>query len=306
MINHEFTPKIISKLEQNNKVDGQKLLNSSSLLEYINIKTKSANKGSKSRSSFGNLYAIYVLVEDYIKVVYEREEDYSKYEGAIFSNLFKRQRELPFGAKLQNHSLNHRLNEEYHKYFPTLSKSVILRDVRSNRYWINANLLKVKIEDKEYDISKDIISIIDLYIQTKKDAFENFISVCKELQKLEVANQTKVESFIKDLFAINVDARLFEIASFSVLKYYYHDKKIFWGFSISSLKEETLQLYKTGRVCANDGGIDFVMRPLGYFFQVTETLDIKKYFLDIEKIEHYPLRFVVKTYEDLEYSVIKN
>ena len=115
-----------------------------------------------------------------------------------------------------------------------------------------------------------------------------------------------MESFIKDLFAINVDARLFEIASFSVLKYYYHDKKIFWGFSISSLKEETLQLYKTGRVCANDGGIDFVMRPLGYFFQVTETLDIKKYFLDIEKIEHYPLRFVVKTYEDLEYSVIKN
>ena len=107
-----------------------------------------------------------------------------------------------------------------------------------------------------------------------------------------------MESFIKDLFAINVDARLFEIASFSVLKYYYHDKKIFWGFSISSLKEETLQLYKTGRVCANDGGIDFVMRPLGYFFQVTETLDIKKYFLDIEKIEHYPLRFVVKTYED--------
>lgn len=104
MINHEFTPKIISKLEQNNKVDGQKFLNSSTLLEYINIKTKSANKGSKSRSSFGNLYAIYVLVEDYIKVVYEREQDYSKYEGAIFSNLFKRQRELPFGAKLQNHS----------------------------------------------------------------------------------------------------------------------------------------------------------------------------------------------------------
>jgi len=45
-------------------------------------------------------------------------------------------------------------------------------------------------------------------------------------------------------------------------------------------------------------GIDFVMRPLGYFFQVTETLDIKKYFLDIDKLEHYPIRFVIKTNED--------
>ena len=40
------------------------------------------------------------------------------------------------------------------------------------------------------------------------------------------------------------------------------------------------------------------MRPLGYFFQVTETLDVKKYFLDIDKLEHYPIRFVIKTNED--------
>jgi len=42
------------------------------------------------------------------------------------------------------------------------------------------------------------------------------------------------------------------------------------------------------------------MRPLGYFFQVTETLDIKKYFLDIDKLEHYPIRFVIKTNENKE------
>ena len=46
MINHEFTSKIIDKLTKDTGVDGKKLLNSSSLLEYINIKTKSANKGS--------------------------------------------------------------------------------------------------------------------------------------------------------------------------------------------------------------------------------------------------------------------
>lgn len=38
-----------------------------------------------------------------------------------------------------------------------------------------------------------------------------------------------------------------------------------------------------------------MMRPLGRFFQVTETLDFKKYFLDIEKIERYPVTFVIKT-----------
>lgn len=72
------------------------------------------------------------------------------------------------------------------------------------------------------------------------------------------------------------------------------------GFSREELKEESLTLYKTGRTNANDGGIDFVMKPLGRFFQVTETLDFKKYFLDIEKIEHYPITFVVKSEEEAD------
>ena len=43
-------------------------------------------------------------------------------------------------------------------------------------------------------------------------------------------------------------------------------------------KRKTFTLYKTGRTNANDGGIDFVLKPLGKFLQVTETLDFKKYF----------------------------
>ena len=92
-----------------------------------------------------------------------------------------------------------------------------------------------------------------------------------------------------------MDARLFEIVSYSILKYYYHDQKIYWGFEIDKLQKENLILYKTGRTNANDGGIDFVMKPLGRFFQVTETLDVKKYFLDIDKIHRYPITFVVKS-----------
>jgi hypothetical protein len=65
-----------------------------------------------------------------------------------------------------------------------------------------------------------------------------------------------------------------------------------------------LKLFKTGRTNANDGGIDFVMKPLGRFFQVTETVDVNKYFLDIDKIEKYPITFVVKSSDTIE--VLKN
>ncbi|NLF41919.1 MAG: type II restriction endonuclease [Bacteroidales bacterium] len=39
------------------------------------------------------------------------------------------------------------------------------------------------------------------------------------------------------------------------------------------------------------------MKPLGRFFQVTETVDAGKYFLDIDKVQRFPISFVVKTDE---------
>ena len=73
MMRHDFTNKIIFQIENSIELDGEEVLNASPLLGYINIKTKSANRGSKARSSFANLYAIYVLVEDYIKVFFEKK-----------------------------------------------------------------------------------------------------------------------------------------------------------------------------------------------------------------------------------------
>jgi hypothetical protein len=308
MVKHEFTNIIINQIENDFNIKGEELINYAPILEYINIKTRSANRGSKSRGSFANLYAIYVLIEDYIKIVFGENKNYSEYQGAIFTELFKRQRELPFGAKLQNHALNHRLNEEYHKYFPTTNEQVILRDIPTSRYWINKNLIVIKYNNKNYDLSKTIKKIIELYINAKRDAFENFILTCEKLQKMGKQDRETVFNFIIGLLDHNVDARLFEIVSYAILKYFYHDKKIFWGYSPNELKEENLKLYKTGRTNANDGGIDFVMKPLGYFFQVTESLDIKKYFLDIYKLEHYPIRFVIKTNEGKEviYKHLRN
>ena len=300
MIFHDFSDIIISKIKESLKIDGQELIQGSPLLEYINIKTKSANRGSKARGSFANLYAIYVLVEDYINVVFNKKQDYKKYEGAVFSDLFIRQRELPFGEKLQNQALNHRLNEEFRKYFPTEEDTIIIRDIPSSRYWINANLLNVRVNGKIYDISKTVICIINEYIKAKKNAFERFINSCEQLQKLPTSDKDKVFSFISGLLEPNVDARLFEIVSFAILKYFYWNKKVFWGYDRINLQEENLKLYKTGRTNANDGGIDFVMKPLGNFYQVTETLNVKKYFLDIDKLEHYPVKFVIKTNDSAE------
>ncbi len=37
------------------------------------------------------------------------------------------------------------------------------------------------------------------------------------------------------------------------------------------------------------------MRPIGRFFQVTEVNNYDKYFLDIDKVMHFPITFVIKT-----------
>ncbi len=297
---HTFTANIKGILDNRFKTDAEEIFKNSTLIQYINFKTRSANKGSKARSSFANLYAIYVLVEDYIDNGFENKGTYSDYEGAIYSKLFTRQRQLPFGGSLQNHALNNRMNAEFKKYFPTSDIIPILRKFETNRYWINENLMKVRIGKVVYNLSSSIIEIIDEYIKTKQDAFQLFIKACENLQEIEGSSADKIIEFISGLLAPNVDARLFEIVSYSILKFYYHDQNIFWGFEIDNLTKENLRLYKTGRTNANDGGIDFVMKPIGRFFQVTETLDFKKYFLDIDKIQRFPITFVIKSDEAIE------
>ena len=302
---HTFTANIKSILDNKFGTDSDEIFRNSNLIQYINFKTRSANKGSKARSSFANLYAIYVLVEDYLDNHFVQKGTYSEYEGAIYSKLFIRQRQLPFGGSLQNHALNNRMNAEFKKYFPTSDIIPILRKLETNRYWINENLLKIKVGKNDYNLSYVIIEIIEEYTKTKQDSFQRFIKACEELQEIEGSNPDRVIEFISGLLAPNVDARLFEIVSYSILKFHYHYQNIFWGFEIDSLTKENLKLYKTGRTNANDGGIDFVMKPIGRFFQVTETLDFKKYFLDIDKIQKFPITFVIKSDEAIEKLLIK-
>jgi len=297
---HDFTPIISKVLAQHYGNAAQDLFEKSPLLQYINLKTVSAARGSKARSSFANLYAIFVLVEDYIAHGYHKKGDYSKYEGAQFSKLFKRQRELPFGSKLQNHGLNDRLNGEFRKFFPQVDAQPILRVVETRRYWINQKLVALSLGKKTFNIAPAIIEIINEYAKAKQASFADFIKTCEQLRDISKQRHGKIEEFVLGLLAPNVDARIFEIASYAILKFFYHDQTVYFGFQLDELEKSPLTLYKTGRTNANDGGIDFVMTPLGRFFQVTETLDVRKYFLDIDKIERYPITFVIKATESVD------
>lgn len=294
---HEFTKRIKEILESHFGDMSDRVFSESEIIQYLNIKTKSASKGSKSRGSFVNLYAVYVLVEDYLSRNFHKSGKYAEYEGAVFTALFKRQRELPFGQKLQNHALNHRMNEEFKKYFRTCDYIPILRDPETSRYWFNENLLRIEIDGRDYNLAEAIIEIVDAYVEAKKSAFQRFVRFCESSQSLK---KTELIDFIRSLVEPTVDARIFEIVSYSILKYYYDNQNLYWGFEIDKIQQENLKLFKTGRTNANDGGIDFVMKPLGRFFQVTETVDVNKYFLDIDKIEKYPITFVIKSSDSIE------
>ncbi|MEM4204393.1 MAG: hypothetical protein QXS54_10035 [Candidatus Methanomethylicaceae archaeon] len=190
---HAFTDKILRILKEHFGEDlAQSIFESSPLLQYLNEKTRSANRGSKARGAFANHYALYVLIEDYIKKGYfdQRQGEYDRYEGARFSDLFRRQRELPFGAKLQNHALNSRLNDEFAKFFPTLGLRPILRDLKEQRYWINEKLLVFSVakDGQEYqvNIAKAVIDIIDAYVETKNrlsNLFLKRVAKCQNYQK---------------------------------------------------------------------------------------------------------------------------
>ena len=300
---HAFTQTILDILKAEFGEYFQEVFDASPLLGYLNAKTRAANRGSKARGAFANHYGLYVVVEDYLANGFLNPKPgnpYSKYGGARFSDLFRRQRELPFGAKLQNHALNSRLNDEFRKYYPDLGKVPIVRDLASQRYWIQEDLLKVTVRQKDgkehlYNLAPAVVKIIDAYVAAKKAAFEGFLEACQEIADLGSKDSAKATEFVRQQLRPSVDARVFEIVSYAVLKAKYGQQTVWIGETPDQVAEEVLMLYKTGRTNANDGGIDFVMRPLGRFFQVTEAVDANKYFLDIDKVQRFPITFVVKS-----------
>lgn len=63
---------------------------------------------------------------------------------------------------------------------------------------------------------------------------------------------------IRDLLSEDAEARIFEIISYAILKNHYKNTKIYLGFTLDTIEEKQLELFKTGRTNANDGGIDLL------------------------------------------------
>ena len=253
------------------------------IYQYLHKKTKAVNKGSKARRSLGNLYALYVLSQDFLN---------GNNQGSTFSELMKRMKSLPFGSKLQNHPLDNRLNDEMRRQY-NLSREQLpvqptdLGDGKKARK-ISIALLSENQMDS-HKAAHFIVSTIGKYIEIIKN---NQISYLSEVEMAKTDEE--IVRIVKKSFEYNSDARLFEVVSYALLHLHY--KQTIVTCSVGNPKTtSSLILYKTGRTNANDGGIDFVLKPLGKFFQVTETLDFKKYFLDFDKVNKFPMSFVVKT-----------
>lgn len=259
------------------------------LIQYLDSKMHAVHRNSKSRRSFANIYAIYSILHYYQNEFYEKPDLYRHFSGYDYTLLLTFCRSLYGGSKLQNHALNSRVNFEFHNKFPSALNDLIISN--SGKYLLHIDYLYIGT----IDISRLCCKIIEQYITLISAKDHALTQLLENLQLLTDTYNKK--AYISQLLNEDTEARIFEIISYSILKNHYKNTKVYFGYSRDSLLEESLQLYKTGRTNANDGGIDFVMRPLGRFFQVTEVDNYDKYLLDIDKVLHFPITFVIKTRE---------
>lgn len=289
MSNKRIEDYIKEILVKNYGKNWRNIYDKSTLIQYLNLKSGAIHGNSKSRRSFANWYAIYSILHFYKEHGFiNNKNDYLNFSGFNYSELFNFQRQQYGGSKLQNHALNNRLNTEFiDKMHSDKAKPVIIN--QQGKYLIHPDYIYID----NNDIVPTILEIIKKYQQILYDKDHNF-----EAKLTELISETKLDDQkhkIIELLTENTEARVFELISYSILETHYKNKHVFIGFTREDIEKEALKLYKTGRTNANDGGIDFVMRPLGRFFQVTEVGNYDKYFLDIDKINKYPITFVVKT-----------
>lgn len=283
-ITEEFIKEI---LKEDYPQEYQKVYNNSLLLQYLDKKMKAVHGNSKTRRSLANIYAIYSILYFYQSDFYNQPERYKQFGGYDYMLLFNYYRGLYGGSKLQNHALNSRVNGEFKNKFPDIPNDLIIID--NGKYLLHIDYLYVD----DYDISKTCCKVVEKYVELLMAKDHALISILQHLEDLTDYQEKKKK--LNELLTEDAEARIFEIISYAILKNHYKNIKVFFGYSMDSIEEKELQLFKTGRTNANDGGIDFVMRPVGRFFQVTEVNSYDKYLLDIDKVMHFPITFVIKT-----------
>jgi len=276
----------IEQLRKKHNISDENLI-----YQYLKFKTKSVDKDSKARRSLGNIYALKVLIEDFIQ---------DKKNGSSFSELLERQKKKPFGSKIQNHPLDNRLNDEFKRKFNLSEEMLPVQGLIQNKKKyrkISTHLMSDKNKNP-IKLAEFVNETIESFITTLTGKQTDFLNKIDNLKTKE-----SYDEMLEYCLNSNSDARLFEIFAYVVLRLHYSNQNI--SITVNNTKTiHQLSLYKTGRTNANDGGIDYVLKPLGKFFQVTETLDFKKYFLDFTKLNRVPITFVIKIENNPE-EVIK-
>ena len=274
-------------LKKEYPTDFQKVYDSSPMLQYLDKKMKAVHGNSKTRRSLANIYAIYSILYFYQNEFYEKREEYQRFDGYDYMKLFAFYRGLYGGSKLQNHALNSRVNGEFRNKIKDTVNDLII--INNGKYLIHIDYVYAA----GHDISKVSCEIIQRYMELLIAKDHALISILEELRKL--ADYSEKKAKINALLTEDAEARIFEIISYAILKNHYKNVTVFFGETRDTVAEVALELFKTGRTNANDGGIDFVMKPIGRFFQVTEVNNYDKYLLDIDKVMHFPVSFVIKT-----------
>ena len=264
----------------------QQIYEESLLIQYLDKKSGAIHGTAKTRRSLANYYAIYSILNFYVDEFFDEPDKYKKFEGYEYTKLFVFYRGLYGGSKLQNHALNSRVNGEFRNKVHADKDLIIIND---GKYALHIDFLYVIGQD----ISRAAKDIIEKYVNLLMEKDHSLLTALAAIEQATSVDEKKLK--ISDLLTEDAEARIFEIISFAILKSHYKTQKIYIGLTIEEIHEEYLQLFKTGRTNANDGGIDFVMRPVGRFFQVTEVNNYDKYLLDIDKVLHFPISFVIKT-----------
>lgn len=245
-------------LKEEYPMDFQKVYDNSQLLQYLDKKMKAVHGNCKTRRSLANIYAVYSILHFYQEDFYQDKNGYKEFDGYDYMRLFTYYRNLYGGGKLQNHALNSRVNGEFRNKFSNSKKDLII--VNNGKYLIHIDYIYAE----NHDISRVCCKIIEKYIELLMKKDHELLKLLSEVQK--ITDYAKKKMKIKELLTEDAEARIFEIISYAILKNHYKNITVYFGYSKDEVREVQLQLYKTGRTNANDGGIDFVMRPIGRFF----------------------------------------
>ena len=188
--------------------------NNNLIYKYLKFKTKSVDRDSKARRSLGNIYALKVLIEDFLE---------DKVNGSSFSELLERQKKKPFGSKIQNHPLDNRLNDEFRRKFGVKEEMLpvqgLIVDKKKYRK-IYSSLISDKTEDP-IKLAKFVDETIESFITTLTGKQTDFLNKIENLKSKE-----NYDELLEYCLNSNSDARLFEIFAYVVLEIHYSKKNI--------------------------------------------------------------------------------